>query len=1121
MRKTLINDSFQCKVLDYSQNYLDIKTGQSDEGYEDVFIPHDALIGNVNEFYSDKVIWYRRKIGSVPGENSRQILYFEGVYMDASVYVNNSFVGRWVNGYTSFWFDVTEYVKSPEDYIYVSIDYRCPNSRWYAGPGINRNVWLYEMSDNHFTVDSLYVCPEFVGNETFELRASVDLGCVMSTASEYEVIFECKELGLHNPMTKNGDSQYTFNTCITSPKLWDTDAPYTYSCTVYLLMDDNIVDTADTEFGFRSVEMTTDRGLLLNGRHIKLNGICLHSDQGCLGTAFHPDMARRQLLLMKDMGVNAIRLTHNVQAPGFLDLCDELGLLVLNEAFDCWKLPKTEFDYARFFEEWSERDIRSWVMRDRNHPCIFLWSAGNEIYDTHAGEEGAKTLTYIANEIKKNDYYGLAPVALCSNYMAWDNTIKAVDNIKYAGYNYGEFLYEAHHQNHPDWIIFGSETASLVQSRGIYHFPLSKSLLVDDDEHCSSLGNCCTSWGAESMDKCVTTERDTPYSLGQFLWAGIDYLGEPTPYHTKNSYFGLADTATFPKDVYFMLQSCWKSFEEKPMIHLLPYWDFNDGQMIDVRVCSNAYEVELFFNETSLGRKIIDHEKGFSMYADYRLPYGEGTLRAIGYDKEGNGVLEAVEESFADTASLMLTITCYTDGKTSAISANSFDVSKEDRHLRFVEIQAVDISGKPVRNASDRINITLSGPAKLIGLCNGNQTDVDSFTGSSMRLFSGKLLAVIRPEGSEGTVTVNASIDRDDVPVRKLKIVTASQSPLTPENDCVTAHIQVLPANADYKSIEYQITNESGVPIQNAKITDVSEDGLTLTIKAVADANFNLRALCRETDNRVTVISCLEFVAEGFGELYKDPYQFVSASLFDESNVELGNGNEKGIATSRLEDTYILYRNIDFGPSGTKEITIPVFELGGNEVLINFWKGMPHGEHSVCLGKYSYHKPSIWNVYQEETYELNEIISGIEDFGIEVISDKIHIKGFIFKPYNDSYDEHIVRNATNIYGDQFTITDEMITGIGNNVCITYKDMDFGEDGATRITINGHTPLFQNTIHIRFNNGESELKQIIEFPQSEGIIEQTFDLEPIRGKGDMSFVFLPGSNFDFKKFIFSK
>lgn len=1157
MKKTLINDNFECKILKRNEDFLDIKTGRDDKGYEPVSIPHDAMIGDAYNFYSDRIIWYRRKIGVTPKHSGRLFIYFEGVYMDASVYINDNFVGKWVNGYTSFYFDVTDYVKSPDDYIYVSIDYHCPNSRWYAGPGINRDVWLYEAPEEHFVIDSLYVCPEKLDNGEWLINASVDANLYNNASDDgsyktslnnnlseasFTVTLHCDELNLTEKMTFDDVSGlFTLKTSVCLPILWDTVNPHIYHCYAALSQDSisasntvasttsNTVasttsdtiespqssaefDTIETSFGFRHVEMTRDKGLFLNGRHVKLNGVCLHSDQGCLGTAFHRDMARRQLELMKEMGANAIRLTHNVQAPAFLELCDELGLLVLNEAFDCWKLPKTPYDYARFFEEWSAKDIRAWIMRDRNHPCVIMWSAGNEIYDTHAGVEGAETLLYISDEIQKNDFYNHAPVTLCSNYMAWTNTINAVDNIKFAGYNYGEHLYEEHHNAHPDWILFGSETGSLVQSRGVYHFPLSQSFLVDDDEHCSSLGNCCTSWGAPLMDKCVTTERDSDYSLGQFLWAGIDYLGEPTPYHTKSSYFGLADTATFPKDIYYMLQSCWTDFDEKPMIHLLPYWDFNEGQMIDVRICSNAPEVELFYNEESLGRQCIDHEHGDCMYADYRLPYGIGTLKAVGYDKAGNAVVSTCETSFGDTTALEL--------KTS-----------RGYNLEFVEIQAIDKNGNPVRNASDRINIEIEGLGELIGLCNGNQTDMDSFTGKSMRLFNGKLLAVIKlleadgsanANGNDSGVKVNATIDKTQVPVRKLDIslIESDTRTLTPACDTVSARINICPANAQYKEIEYRITNEGGVPIQNARITDISPDGLTVTIKAVADAAFTLRALCREDDDRVTVISTLEFVAEGFGELYRNPYEFVSGSLFDDHKGELGNGNDRGTATLGREDTYILYKNLDFGINGSDTITVPIFELGGQPVKIAFWKGMPHSEGSSCIGDFIYQKPSIWNVYQEETFTLTETLTGIQDLGLEIISDKIHIKGFVFAQKNTTYEPHQVRLAKNIYGDQYTFAENCVKGIGNNVCITYKDMDFGAEGATKITIKGCTPLKQNTIHIRFKKkSAAEQRQIIEFPYSSEMTEITFELENICGKGDLSFVFLPGSDFDFSEFRF--
>jgi len=1103
MQKRLFNDNFQCKTLAYDSSYLNIEFGMNADLYESVELPHDALIHDANNFYTDHVIWYRKQIGQLPSPGKRLILYFEGVYMEASFYINEQFVGKEVNGYTSFYFDITDYVKAPTDYLYVCIDYRCPNSRWYAGPGINRNVWLYEADENHLKINSLYVCPK-KNNDGWSVNISVEAQND-KLLDLPDIVFNCEELGISDlPLKKTELDNYIACVDIDAPKLWDIDNPYIYNCSASMIVDGDITDTIESRFGFRDVVMSTTEGLFLNGRHIKINGVCLHSDQGCLGTAFYEDMARHQLNLMKSMGVNSIRLTHNIQAPGFLDLCDELGLLVLDEAFDCWKRPKTSYDYARFFEEWSKRDIKNWIMRDRNHPSVFLWSAGNEIYDTHAGEDGAQTLQYINKEIRKNDFFEHAPVTLCSNYMAWDNTINAVDFLKLAGYNYGEFLYEKHHEEHPDWIIFGSETASTVQSRGIYHFPLSQSLLVDDDEHCSSLGNSCTSWGAKSMDFCITTERDTDYSLGQYLWSGIDYLGEPTPYHTKSSYFGAVDTACFPKDVYYLLQSCWRSFEECPMIHILPYWDFNNGQIIDVRICSNAASVELFFNDLSLGKKVINHASDMCLYADYQLPYSEGVLKAVGYDTDGKAVVEAVERSFTDSASLKLNI-------------ESFSCEEGDTHLRFVEIQAIDSEGNYVRNACDRIKVSVSGPGKLIGLCNGNQTDMDSFKGDSMRLFSGKLLAVVKATGEAGDVLINADIDKDDIPVRKLNIVADNSKPLSPSMDSVTARVEIMPEGARYDYIEYQITNEYGVPIQNAIID--SSDSSFVTVKAVADARFNLRALCHESDGRVTVISSLGFVAEGFGELLKNPYGFVSASLYDDCRSEIGNGNEKGVATSRTEDSYLLYNRLNFGDLGSKKVTIPIFELGNEDIPISFWNGMPHAEGSRLIGSGVYRKPSIWNVYQEESFELDELLTGIQSFAIETFKQKIHIKGFQFDEYNRSFETLQIKNADNIYGDQYTVTEDLVAGIGNNVCIEYKNMDFGKLGASRIHVTGHTPLDHNTIHVRFNDGVNENRQIIEFANSDGLTKQSFDLEPITGEGTLTFVFLPGSDFDFKEFRF--
>lgn len=295
------------------------------------------------------------------------------------------------------------------------------------------------------------------------------------------------------------------------------------------------------------------------------------------------------------MGVNAIRTSHNMPAVELMELADEMGFLILSEGFDMWELPKTTYDYARFFKDWVKRDVASWVRRDRNHPSLIGWSIGNEIYDTHAGERGQEITSMLLSLVRKHDPRGNGYVTIGSNYMQGENARKCADIVKLAGYNYAERLYEEHHRQHPDWMIYGSETASVLQSRGIYHFPLSQSVLADDDEQCSALGNCTTGWGAKNTEYCIIADRDAEFCVGQFIWTGFDYIGEPTPYSTKNSYFGQFDTAGFPKDSAYIFRAEWTDYKKAPFVHIFPYWDFNPGQEIDIRVTSNAPRVKLFF----------------------------------------------------------------------------------------------------------------------------------------------------------------------------------------------------------------------------------------------------------------------------------------------------------------------------------------------------------------------------------------------------------------------------------------------------------------------------------------------------------------------------------------------
>ncbi|MCR5501957.1 MAG: DUF4982 domain-containing protein [Lachnospiraceae bacterium] len=1120
-RKTLFNDQWKMKLLEYKEENLCLPEEPFD-GFEPVTVPNDALIGNSYELYRDCILWYMRPLSFTPDPDKRYFLYFEGVYMDSSVYVNGKKAGDWAYGYTSFSFEITDLVSKPDDRIFVGIRHKSPNTRWYGGPGINRNVFLYEVPKTFIALDSLYIHTDKPDNE-YQVRVSFEVDSSEKETGDLESVYEILDpegesvyLSPRIPVYTDGPGVMMIMG-LKDVSEWSPKSPVLYRMRIALYENGVLTDKTESTFGFRTVLFTTDRGFFLNGEHIKLKGVCLHTDGGCIGMAFHRDMAKKQLLLMKEMGANAIRFAHNPPAPEFLDLCDEYGMLVMDEAFDCWRTSKTEFDYARFFDEWHEKDMESFVKRDRNHPCVIMWSIGNEIYDTHKdAEEGAKTTAKLMELVYRFDPSNNAYPTLCSNYMSWENTQRSADVIKLIGYNYTERLYEEHHRAHPDWIIFGSETCSCVQSRGIYHFPLSKPMLCDADEQCSSLGNSTTSWGAPDHDFCISTERDTDFSLGQFLWAGIDYLGEPTPYHTKNSYLGICDTALFPKDAYYLYQAEWAD-PVKPVIHLLPYWDFNEGQMIDVRISSNAGMTELFLNGRSCGKKTIDHSHGRSFYADYRIPYEKGELKAVSYDKNGEVLLETKESSFGEVKTLLL----IKDGMTSkeGTPVLEWESEKGADHLYFVEINGLDEYGREVRNANRRVHVRVTGAGYLYGIDNGDSTDYDSFKGTSKRMFGGKLLAVIRSDKEGGTIRVEASLDEKDIPVRKIELQREEEGILTPDDNDRKVAVKVLPEIAKDPDIRFEITNEAGVMIGNAVIIrDESEPGL-LTIRAKGDGPFYLRALSLE-NGKVKVISTLDFEASGFGSLILDPYEFVSGSLYTESGGEIGTGIENGICIMPLSDSFIAFENLDF-KSGSDEVTIPFFELESRPFDITFYEGIPGKEGSRIIGHGTFDKKMIWNVYQEETFKLDHRLKGVTTFAIGIKDHKTHIKGFRFTKADTAFEERSATEADGIYGDSFRIEKDAVCGITNNVSLIFEDMDFKEEGTDRILITGHTKLPNNSIHMIFENGNEKRHEVFEFRGTDNYVSKEFGFSPIRGSGKLTFLFLPGSEFDFQSFRFYK
>ena len=1208
--------SFWCGEPD-----LDVsEAGKHLTEFQKVDLPHDWLIADAKNLYRDGCGFYRKIFSMQPKENKRYSLIFEGVYMDTTIWVNEQQAGEWKYGYSTFEIDLTPFVKAGENEILVSVNFRSPNSRWYSGAGIYRDVWFKETTKTYIRENGVYIhteaCGEKEGKEPdFLLYADTEivgdawdevrhtLYAKREAPPEIELPFELL-LGDEMELVEEASPEETYagseraDFCLSetiifhntnkntniyrvkSPRCWDVEHPHLYILKTELWKDGEIIQEEYSQIGFRSIAFDPEQGFLLNGRKVKLNGVCEHHDLSALGAAFHRAAMARKFRILKEMGVNALRGTHNMTAPAVVELADQMGILMISEAFDMWERSKTTYDYARFFKEWSERDVESWVMRDRNHPCIIMFSIGNEIYDTHVDAHGREITVRLRDLVKKYDYRRNAGITIGSNYMPWENAQLCADEVKLAGYNYGEKYYEEHHKAHPDWVIYGSETSSIVQSRGIYHFPLRASILTEDDEQCSSLGNSPTSWGAKSMERCVCEDRDMDFSMGQFLWTGFDYIGEPTPYHTKNSYFGQVDTAGFPKDAYYVWQSAWTDYRKAPMIHIFPYWDFNEGQNIDIRVCSNAPFVELFCNGKSCGRQQLTHEKGSGHHiiADYSLPYEKGVLYAVAYDEEGNVTARETKASFGNSAEIVLRVS----GR--AAVANG-------RDLFFVEIGTRDENENVVENAVDRVTVQVEGAGHLVGLDNGDSTDEDSYKGNSRRLFSGKLLAIIETGTIPGAVRIRVSgkglksaelvceaveIDQmltfmkgekaqriyhnfwqdlceetyapgpteliedheerqrerqedeqkqsqkerldekqEEIPVRKITLCSPMGQKLSKEQPYLTVEAEVEPKEATDRQLMFRVVDEHGV---DSNLVRLLVQGHTAQLHAMGDGSFYLRCMSRSGTDRIRVISQLEFTVEGMGQAYRNPYELISGSLYTSYQGEVSNGNERGVATARDGETVVTFGNIDFGPVGSDEITMPIFALTSEEYPIRIYEGVPGEEGCQLLADVVYQKPSIWNTYQEETYSLAKRVTGINTISVAV-HQKIHLKGFVFKKLQKAWLSLNAAEADSVYGDTFTKEERAITGIGNNVTITYTEMDFGEEGTAGIRICGRAPESSNSLHIRFLQGEEESTQLVEFPMCGEYIEKEFSLTPVKGKWDVSFVFLPGSCFDLQSVQF--
>ena len=1126
-------------------------------GFEPVDLPHDWLIYNTNDLYETSSGWYRKIFTYAKKPGVRTYIRFDGVYMTSSVYVNGRLVGEWKYGYSAFQFDITDRIRDGDNYIVVRVDHYAPNSRWYSGAGIYRNVWLCESPETHFGNDGVYISTEKRG-ESWNVNVTSEVlrpeGTPVAGTRLRQTVLDpsgnavasaesdacAADASCIPEAVRVDDAAYSVTAQtlrVDSPALWDIESPNLYTLVSEIVCGGDVIQRISQRFGFRTAEFTADRGFLLNGRHVKLHGSCEHHDNGCLGAVSNRAAILRRFTKLREMGVNAIRTSHNMPAQEFMELADEFGMLVLSEGFDMWERSKTDYDYARFFDKWVEKDVASWIRRDRNHPSIIGWSVGNEIFDTHADERGQEVTSLLKRLVTLHDPNGNGHATFGSNYMQWENGQKCADILKLVGYNYGERLYDEHHKAHPDWAIYGSETASVVQSRGIYHFPLSQTVLADDDEQCSSVGNSCTGWGAKNTEDCIIKDRDAEFCAGQFIWTGFDYIGEPTPYSTKNSYFGQYDTAGFPKDSAYVFRAEWTDCKKSPFVHIFPHWDFNEGQPIDVRVCSNAPRVELFLNGTSQGAFDIDHAHGQKLTADYIIPYHKGELKALAYDENGSIIAEDRVRSFGDAVRLEAV-----PDKT-VIRADGSD-------LIYLEIAAYDENGTFCANAANRVNVTVEGAGRLMGLDNGDSTDYDQYKGTSRRLFSGRLLAVIGATEEAGDIRVtlqspglpgcevtlkaetaehesgvscNETLEfaptecgrSDEMPVRKVELLADSLE-FTPDRREITVKTLIFPVNADMAGeIEYRVTNITGIDTNIAECS-VNADG-TVTVRAKGDGEFYLRALCRNGTERVHILSVLPFTASGLGAAFIDPYGFVPGGLYSRASENICSGVSRGVGFAFGGNSWAAYDNVDFGADGSDTVTVAIWANTLDPVKLWIFDGIP-GEGEL-LGEYTYHEKPDWMVFIPETYRLSKKLRGVHT--ICMMTDcGYQMSGFTFERARREFAENCAGQAQQIYGDKFTRSGDEVTGIGNNVVLDFGEFDFTDEQPAKLVICGRSPLPLNSIHLTTGDGQRILCEF-RTDGEDGYVEREFPLEGVSGKQKISFTFLPGSDFDFKFFRFIK
>ena len=769
----------QRRTLDFDRGWRfhlgDVSGAQEasfdDSGWRTLDVPHDWSIegafsdtnpaGVAGGALPGGVGWYRKTF-SVSQRDAGRLVFveFDGVYRNSEVWINGQYLGKRPYGYSSFRYELTRHLRHgrKRNVIAVRVDNsQQPNSRWYSGSGIYRHVRLVTTDPVHVDQWGTYITTPEVSRDSGAVKVrttirnashsdqAIALRTVVYDAAGREVATASSD----GRIPADSATEIAQDLVVRTPTLWSVEQPYLYRAVSRVMCRSRPCDEYATPFGVRTFAFDADRGFILNGKQLKIRGVCLHHDLGALGAAVNTRALERQLQIMQEMGVNAIRTSHNPPAPELLDLTDRIGFIVLDEAFDMWKKEKTKYDYHLDWDAWHVRDLSDMVRRDRNHPSVFIWSIGNEVMEQWTNDD--TTAIPIARElagiVRRLD--PTRPITSANNNGSPANPLFHAGALDLLGHNYHHEAWANFPAQFPGQKFIITEAMSALNSRGVYEQPSDSvasyaTPYVKDsgpqpnkDYRLSSYDDRKAFWGSLHEESLRLFER-YPFLSGMFVWTGFDYLGEPTPYRwpARSSYFGIVDLAGFPKDPYYLYQSEWT---DRPVLHLFPHWNWTPGDTIDVWAYTNGDDVELFLNGGSLG---VQRKEGEVRHLMWRVPYAPGTLRAVAH--KGGAVMATAQ---VQTAGAPARIALVPDRSTLHADGND---------LSFVTVTILDRAGIAVPTADQLVRLRLAGDARIVAVDNGDQISHAPFQADRVQLFNGKALVVIRAGARAGSATLTA-----------------------------------------------------------------------------------------------------------------------------------------------------------------------------------------------------------------------------------------------------------------------------------------------------------------------------------------------------------------------------